>query len=96
MLGRTNLLVTITGVCIMNHPVLLASTLTDDEFNHLYNLANFPKCLTKNISYFWILTDLSIGCSNLQAHHDFSNCTIASAEEFLQYIEQQKLLRTLE
>lgn len=94
-MGRSSLLDNVASGDFMNHPVLLGSTLTDDEFNHLYNLANFPKCSTKKISYFWILTDLSIGCSNLQAHHDFSNCAIASAEEFLTYIEQQKLLRIL-
>lgn len=96
MLGRINLLVTITGICIMNHPVLLASTITDDEFNYLYNLANFPKCPTKKIAYFWILTDLSIGCSNLQAHQDFSNCNVLTMDEFLAYVEQQRLLRILQ
>lgn len=80
----------------MNHPVLLASTLTDDEFNHLYNLSNYPKYPTKNISYFWILSDLSIGCSDIRPHQDFSNYAITSAEEFLSYINEQKLLRILE
>ena len=94
-MGCISLLDNVASGHFMNHPVLLASTLTDDEFNHLYNLADNPKCPNKAISYFWILTDLSIGCSNLQAHHDFSKCAIASAEEFLTYIEQQKLLRIL-
>lgn len=95
-MGITCLLGNVASGDFMNHPVLLASTLTDDEFNHLYNLADNPKCPNKAISYFWILTDLSIGCSNLQAHHDFSKCAVLTMDEFLQYIEQQKLLRILQ
>ena len=95
-MGITCLLGNVASGDFMNHPVLLASTLTDDEFNHLYNLANFPKYPSKKISYFWVLSDLSIGCSDIRPHQDFSNCAIASAEEFLAYIEQQKLLRVLQ
>lgn len=80
----------------MNHPVLLGSTITDDEFTHLCDLTNFIKCPAKNTCYFWVLSNLTIGCSNIRPHQDFSNCTVATIEEFLQYIEQQKLLRTLE
>ena len=31
----------------MNHPVLLGSTLTDDEFKHLRDLTGFIKCPPK-------------------------------------------------
>ena len=78
----------------MINPILLGSTLTDDEFKHLHNLAGYLKCDNKDNSYFWILSDLSIGCSNLRMYQDFTY--IVLKEEFLSYIEQQKLLRTLE
>ena len=81
---------------VMNHPVLLGSTLTDDEFKHLCNLAQFIECPTKNTSYFWISSVLSIGCNDIQPHQDFSNRNVLTMDEFLQYIEQQKLLRILQ
>lgn len=81
---------------VMDHPVLLGSSLTDDEFNYLFNLSNFPKYPGKNISYFWILSDLSIGCSPIRPHQDFSNHVVVMLDEFLTYIEQQKLLRTIQ
>lgn len=80
----------------MDHPVLLGSTLTDDEFKHLCNLTKFLKCPTKDITYFWLLSDLSIGCSLIRPHHDFSNRDVLTMNGFLAYIKEQKLLRILE
>ena len=80
----------------MNHPVLLGSTLTDDEFKHLCDLTDFIKCPTKNSTYFWVLANLSIGCNLIRPHNDFSNCDILTMNEFLAYIKEQKLLRILE
>ena len=79
----------------MDHPILLASSLTNEEFRYLHNLANFRRCPGKDISYFWVLSDLSIGCSLIRPHQDFSNCAVLTMDEFLTYIEQQKLLRIL-
>ena len=80
----------------MNHPVLLGSTLTDDEFKHLCDLTCFIKCPTKNSTYFWLLANLSIGCSLIRPHNDFSNCDVLTMNEFLAYIKEQKLLGILE
>ena len=80
----------------MISPVLQGSTLTDDEFKHLCDLTSFIKCPAKDTCYFWVLSNLTIGCSNIRPHQDFSNCTAATIEELLSYIEQQKLLRTIE
>ena len=96
MLGRTNLLVIITGVCIMNHPVLIAKKLSVDEFIHLHDLANHPKHHNKNTAYFWVTSDLTIGCSGIYSPLMSTDWEMNSAEEFLAYIEQQKLLRTIE
>ena len=81
---------------VMNHPVLLGSTLTDAEFKHLCDLMGFIKCPTKNSTYFRVLSNLSIGCSPIHPHHDFSNCAVSTMNEFLSYIKEQKLLRILE
>ena len=80
----------------MNRPVLLGSTLTDEEFKHLCDLRGFIKCPTKNSTYFWVLANLSIGCSLIHPHHDFSNYDVLTMNEFLAYIKEQKLLRILE
>ena len=80
----------------MDHPILLGSALTDDEFKHLCDLTGFIKCHTKNSTYFWVLTNLSIGCSLIRPHNDFSNCDVLTMNEFLAYIKEQKLLRILE
>lgn len=80
----------------MINPILLGSTLTDAEFKHLCNLTKFIKCPTKNITYFWILSDLSIGCSTIRPHQDFSNSNVLTMDEFLAYVEQQRLLRTIQ
>ena len=80
----------------MNRPVLLGSTLTDDEFKHLRDLTGFIKCPTKNSTYFWVLANLSIGCSLIRPYHDFSNCAVSTMNKFLSYINEQKLLRILE
>jgi hypothetical protein len=87
---------TYSGGSVMHRPVLLGSTLTDDEFKHLCNLAQFIECPTKNTSYFWISSDLSIGCNDKHPHQDFSNRNVLTMDEFLAYIEQQKLLWTLQ
>ena len=79
----------------MGHPVLLGSTLTDDEFKHLCNLTKFLKCPTKDVTYFWLLSDLSIVCSLIHPHQDFSNRSVLTMNEFLSYIKEQKLLRIL-
>ena len=80
----------------MINPVLLGSSLTDNEFKHLCDLTNLLKYPIKDISYFWVLANLSIGCSNIRPHTKFSNCAVLTMDEFLQYIEQQKLLRILQ
>ena len=80
----------------MSHPVLLGSTLTDDEFKQLYDLTSFPKYSIRENACFWIQPDLSIGCSLIRPHHDFSNCAVLTMNEFLAYIKEQKLLRILE
>ena len=80
----------------MISPVLLGSTMTDDEFNHLCDLTIFIKCPTKNSIYFWVLANLSIGCNLVLPHQDFSNCDVLTLDEFLAYIKEQKLLRILE
>lgn len=80
----------------MNHPILLGSTLTDDEFKHLCGLTSFIKCPAKDTCYFWVLSNLAIGCSLIRPHHDFSNCDVLTMNEFLAYIKEQKLLRILE
>ena len=80
----------------MSHPVLLGSTLTDDEFKHLCDLTNLLKYPIKDISYFWVLIDLSIGCSIIRPHHDFSNRDVLTMNAFLSYINEQKLIRILE
>lgn len=80
----------------MNHPVLLGSTLTDDEFKHLCDLTSFIKCPAKDTCYFWVLSNLTIGCSNMRPHQDFSNRDVLTMNEFLSYINEQKLLRILE
>ena len=80
----------------MHYPVLLGSSLTNDEFKHLcdfMNLFNYP---IKDISYFWVLSDLSIEYSNIRPHTNFSNCAVLTMNEFLSYINEQKLLRILE
>ena len=79
----------------MNRPVLLGSTLTDDEFKHLRDLTGFIKYPTKNNTYFWVLSNLSIACSLIRPHHDFSNRDVLTMNEFLDYIKEQKLLRML-
>ena len=79
----------------MNHPVLLGSTLTDDEFKHLCDLAGFIKYPTKNSTYFWVLANLSIGCSLIRSHHDFSNCDVLTMNEFLAYIKEHQLSQML-
>ena len=80
---------------VMDHPILLGSTLTDGEFKHLCNLTKFPKCPGKDISYFWVLSDLSIGCRLIRPHQDFSNCDVLTMNEFLAYIKEQKLSQIL-
>ena len=80
----------------MDHPVLLGSTLTDGEFKHLCDLTKSLKCSTKDIIYFWLLSDLSIGCGLIRPYQDFSNCDVLTMNEFLAYIKEQKLLRILE
>ena len=80
----------------MNRPILLGSTLTDDEFKHLYDLTIFFKCPDKDTCYFWVLSNLTIGCSNIHPLQDFSNCAVLTLDEFLAYIKEQKLLRILE
>ena len=80
----------------MNHPVLLGSTLTNDEFKHLCDLGGFIKCPPKNSTYFWVRVNLSIACSLIRPHHDFSNRDVLTMNEFLDYIKEQKLLRILE
>ena len=79
----------------MISPVLLGSTMTDDEFNHLCDLTSFIKCPTKNSTYFWVLANLSIGCNLVLPHHVFSNREVVTMDEFLAYIKEQKLLRIL-
>ena len=80
----------------MDNPILLGSTLTDDEFKHLCNLTKFLKCPTKDVTYFWVLSDLSIVCSLIRPHQDFSNHNVLTMDRFLSYINEQKLLRILE
>ena len=80
----------------MGSPILLGSTLTDDEFKHLCDLTNFIKYPTKNNTYFWVLASLSIACSLIRPHRDFSNRDVLTMDEFLSYIKEQKLLRILE
>ena len=79
----------------MNYPVLLGSSLTDAEFKHLCDLTNLLNYPIKDISYFWVLSNLSIGCSNIRPHTNFSNCAVLTMNEFLSYINEQKLLRIL-
>ena len=49
---------------VMSHPVLLGSTLTDDEFKQLYYLASSPKYSIRENACFCVQPDLSIGCSH--------------------------------
>ena len=80
----------------MGSPILLGSNLTDDEFKHLYDLTSFIKYPAKDTCYFWVLSNLTIGCSPLRPHQDFSNRDVLTLDEFLAYIKEQKLLRILE
>ena len=80
----------------MVSPVVLCSTITDDEFEHLRDLSNSPECDNRYYSYFWVVSDLSIGCSKIHPQQDFRDRTVLTMDEFLSYIEQQKLLRTIE
>ena len=80
----------------MSSQILLGSTLTDGEFKHLCDLMGFIKCPDKNNTYFWVLSNLSIWCSLIRPHHDFSNRVVLTLDEFLSYISEQKLLRILE
>lgn len=81
---------------VMGHPVLLGTKLTDSEFKQLYNLANFPKYTIREKAYFWVLSDLSIGCSNAYSSIYTSDRQVETVDEFLSYIKEQKLLRILE
>ena len=79
----------------MGHPVLLGTKLTDSEFKQLYDLANFPKYTIREKAYFWVLSDLSIGCSR----YSFVNSVdkeLNTLDEFLSYINEEKLSRILE
>ena len=80
----------------MGSPILLGSDLTNEEFRYLYNLANFPKYTIREKAYFWVLSDLSIGCSNAYSYIYTSNRQVETVDEFLSYIKEQKLLRILE
>ena len=80
----------------MSHPLLLGSTLTDDEFKHLCDLTNLLKYPIKDISYFWVQSDLSIGCDQSYFFDKASDRQVETVDEFLSYIKEQKLLRILE
>ena len=80
----------------MGSPILLGSNLTDGEFEHLRDLSNSPECDNRYYSYFWVVSDLSIVCSKIHPQQDFRDRTVLTKDEFLSYIEQQKLLRTIE
>ena len=81
---------------VMGHPVLLGTKLTDSEFKQLYDLANFPKYTIREKAYFWVLSDLSIGCSNRYSFVNSVDKELNTLDEFLSYINEQKLLRILE
>lgn len=80
----------------MVSPVVLGSTITDDEFNHLYGLTNTHEYASRYYNYFWVASDLSIWCSKIHPQQDFRDRDVLTMDEFLQYIEQQKLLRILQ
>ena len=80
----------------MIDPILLGSTLTDDEFKHIFELTSLIKYPAKDTCYFWVLSNLTIGCSPLRPHQDFSNLSVLTMDEFLAYIKEHKLLRILE
>ena len=80
----------------MSHPVLLGSTLTDDEFKQLYDLTSFPKYGIREDACFWVQSDLSIGCSNSYFFDKASDRQVETVDEFLSYINEQKLIRILE
>lgn len=80
----------------MRSPILLGSSLTQSEFKQLYDLANFPKYTIREKAYFWILSDLSIWCSNKYSFVNTSDRQVETVDEFLSYIKEQKLLRILE
>ena len=81
---------------VMGHPILLGTNLTDSEFKQLYDLANYPKYTIREKAYFWVLSDLSIGCSNAYNFVNTSNRQVETVDEFLSYIKEQKLLKVLE
>lgn len=80
----------------ISSPILLGSNLTNEEFRYLYSLANFPKYTIREKAYFWVLSDLSIGCSNKYSFVNTVDRQVETVDEFLTYIEQQKLLRTIQ
>ena len=80
----------------MGSPILLGSNLTQSEFKQLYDLANFPKYTVREKAYFWVLSDLSIGCSKKYGFVNTSDRQVETVDEFLSYIKEQKLLRILE
>lgn len=80
----------------MHSPILLGSNLTQSEFKQLYDLANFPKYPIREEAYFWVLSNLSIGCGNKYSLINTPDRQVETVDEFLSYINEQKLLRILE
>ena len=80
----------------MGYPVLLGSSLTDDEFKHLCDLTNLPKFPIRREAYFWVLSNLSIGCGDSFFFDELLDKEADTVDEFLSYINEQKLLRILE